>query len=88
MRFFDIMREFLTGAAYSWSAIPYLLKRRQETEIFSPDHPVGTDRQLTAPASFPPISIALRHPPNLVLASSSGIVGRFPKHADLEHLGH
>lgn len=28
----DILHEFIAGAALSWAATPYVLKRRQETE--------------------------------------------------------
>lgn len=31
-RFSNSLHEFVSGAALSWAAVPYLLKRRQETE--------------------------------------------------------
>ena len=31
-RFFANLREFVAGAALSWTSVPYLLKRRKETE--------------------------------------------------------
>jgi len=31
-RISDILHEFVSGAALSWAAVPYVLKRRKETE--------------------------------------------------------
>jgi hypothetical protein len=31
-RFYTTLREFVAGAALSWTSVPYLLKRRKETE--------------------------------------------------------
>jgi len=31
-RFYSNLREFVAGAALSWTSVPYILKRRKETE--------------------------------------------------------